>query len=379
MPKHPYIRVALIGTEFMGRAHSQAWRSVGAFTDIPPVSLQVLVGRDPAKTSAAAQRLGWREASTHWRTTVERDDVDVVDICTPGHLHAEIAEAALFAGKHVIVEKPLACSLADARAMVAAARRAREGGVHSMVGFTYRRVPALAHARDLIRAGRIGEVRHVRASFLQDWLADAAAPMSWRLRKEIAGSGVLGDLGSHLVDQLHFLLDEPIRFVAGHQRTFVTERDGELGREPVTVDDSFWATATTASGIVASIEASRVATGRKSSLELEIYGSAGAIRFDLERLNELRLLDESGDVLDRGFRTVLVTEPGHPNVGRYWPPGHMLGWENAFTIQLGEFVESIVAGTAPTPSFEEGLVVQQVLIAIEASARLRGAMVEVER
>lgn len=370
-------RVAMIGTEFMGRVHSQAWRSVAAFADVGTVELAVLVGRDPHKTTATARALGWAEASTDWRQAIARDDIDVVDICTPGHLHAEIAIAALAAGKHVLVEKPLASTISDAEAMVAAARGAQRSGVQSMVGYTYRRVPALAHARDLISSGRIGEVRQMRASFLQDWLVDPTAPMTWRLRRETAGSGVLGDLGSHLVDQVQFLLDDAISSVSGLDRTFIKERDGENGREAVTVDDAFWATATTTAGAVVSIEASRVASGRKSSLEVEVYGSEGAVRFDLERLNELRILDGAGVAEDRGFRTVLVTEARHPNVGRYWPPGHVLGWENAFTIQAGDFLTAIATGEPPAPSFEDGLAVERVLAAIESSARSNGVRTEV--
>lgn len=370
--------MALIGTEFMGRAHSQAWRSVAAFTDVAPVTMAVLVGRDASKTQHAARRLGWAEASTDWRAVIERDDIDVVDICTPGHLHAQIAIAALDAGKHVIVEKPLASRLDDAQAMVDAAHRARARGVASMVGYTYRRVPALAHARDLVRAGAIGTVRQVRASFLQDWLADESAPMSWRLRRETAGSGVLGDLGSHLVDQVQYLVGERISSASGHLRTVISERTGENGLEPVTVDDAFWATVTTPSGVVASLEASRVATGRKSALGIEIYGSTGALRFDLERLNELQILDSSGAAEDRGFRTVLITEPAHPHAGRYWPPGHTLGWENAFTIQAGEFLEAIATASAPSPSFGDGLSVERVLDAISSSSQSGGATVEVQ-
>ena len=223
----------------MGKAHSNAWRNVGAFyPGTPRVRQQVLVGRDPAAVKEAADAYGWAETATDWTEVVERDDIDIVDICTPGHLHADLAIAALAAGKHVLVEKPLANTVAESEAMVAAAASASG---RSMIGFNYRRVPALALARQLIADGRIGTVRQVRAAYLQDWLADEASPMTWRLRRESAGSGALGDLGSHVVDQVQHLLGESVVSARGHLRTFVSERDGEHGREPVTVDDAAWA------------------------------------------------------------------------------------------------------------------------------------------
>jgi predicted dehydrogenase len=374
-PSRP-LGVAVVGYSFMGRAHSHAWRSVGAFYDVPPVRQQVLVGRDEQSVKEVAPRYGWAEAATDWRTVVERDDVDIVDICTPGNSHAEIAIAALEAGKHVLVEKPLANSVDEGEAMVAAASAAAERGVCSMVGFNYRRVPALALARDLIATGRIGAVRQVRAAYLQDWLADEAAPMTWRLRRESAGSGALGDLGSHVVDQVRFLLGEPVTSASGHLRTFVAERTGDGGPEPVTVDDAAWATLTTASGAVASLEVSRMATGRKNGLTIEVYGSRGALFFDLERLNELHVLDGPGNGTS-GARRVVVTEADHPYVGAWWPPGHVLGWDHTFVVQASEFLGAIGSGAAGSPSFADGLAVQRVLAAIEDSAAASGAAVDV--
>ncbi|HRN28335.1 MAG TPA: Gfo/Idh/MocA family oxidoreductase [Terrimesophilobacter sp.] len=373
----PALGIALIGTEFMGRAHSHAWRNVGAFWPQHPVSLKVLVGQQPAKTRTAAADLGWDEHSTDWMSVVTRPDIDIVDICTPGHLHADIAVAALEAGKHVITEKPLASTLHDAERMSHSAMAARTHGTLSMVGFNYRRVPALALAKEIIQSGRIGEVRQMRVSFLQDWLADAATPMSWRLRKEIAGSGVLGDLGSHLVDQVHFLLGETITEVSGQMRTMVTERPGAEGIEPVTVDDAFWATAFTSSGVAVSLEASRMATGRKASLEVEIYGSTGGIRFDLQRLNELWVLEPLGDPQDHGYRQLLVTEPEHPYMANWWPPGHVLGWENTFTSQAADFLHAIATGEEPRPSFEDALMVERVLATIQRSADTGGSQLTV--
>ena len=234
--------VAVIGYAFMGKAHSNAWRNVGAFyPDGPAVARRVLVGRDRTRWRRPARQYGWQESATDWREVLERDDIDIVDVCTPGHLHHEIALAALAAGKHVLVEKPLTNTIEQSQELVEAAVRARSVGVQSMVGFNYRCIPALALARTLIADGRIGAVREVRASYLQDWLVDESAPMSWRLRKEQAGSGVLGDLGSHVVDQLRFLLDDEVAWATGHLATFVPTRPGESGPEPVTVDDAAWA------------------------------------------------------------------------------------------------------------------------------------------
>lgn len=369
--------VAVIGYSFMGKAHSHAWRNVPAFfPDVPRARQQVLVGRDPAAVKVAAERYGWADTATDWRDVLTRDDVDVVDVCTPGHLHAEIALAALEAGKHVLVEKPLANTVADAEALVAAAARAAERGVVTMTGFNYRRVPALALARQLVAEGRIGTVRQVRACYLQDWLVDEQAPMTWRLRKEEAGSGVLGDLGSHVVDQLHHLLGERVVSASGHLRTFVAERPGPDGPEPVTVDDAAWATLETASGVVASVEVSRVAAGRKNGLVIEVFGSEGSLSFDLERLNELQVDDRSRHA-DGGRRRILVTEADHPWLSAWWPPGHVLGWDATFTMQAADLLAAIGSGSPATPSFADGLAVQRVLEAVEESAGRAGARVDV--
>src|SRR3954468_11860840 len=245
----PPLRVAMVGHAFMGNAHSQAWRVAPRFFDLPMrPEMSVLVGHDAGRAAEAATRLGWAESSADWREVVARDDVDLVDICTPGDTHREIAVAALAAGKHVLCEKPLANTVAEAEEMAAAADRARADGVRAMVGFTYRRVPAIALARRLVADGRIGDVRHVRAQYLQDWIADPEAPLTWRLDKSKAGSGALGDIGAHIVDLTQHITGERITEVSGQLETFVKERPiaaehsglagsaGE-GRGPVTVDD----------------------------------------------------------------------------------------------------------------------------------------------
>ena len=375
-PTHRPLGVAVVGYSFMGKAHSHAWRNVGAFyADVPPVRQQVLVGRDERAVKESADRYGWAEAATDWRSVIERDDVDVVDICTPGDSHAEIAIAALEAGKHVLVEKPLANSVAESEAMVAAASGAAARGQCSMIGFNYRRVPALALAREVIARGRIGAVRQVRAAYLQDWLADEAAPMTWRLRRESAGSGALGDLGSHVVDQVQYLLSERVTSASGHLRTFVESRTGDAGPERVSVDDAAWANLTTGSGAVASIEVSRMATGRKNGLTIEVYGTRGSLSFDLERLNELHVLDGPGNGTS-GPRRVLVTETDHPYLDAWWPPGHVLGWDHTFVSQAADFLTAIGSGGPASPSFADGLAVQRVLAAVEQSSAYSGTRVE---
>ncbi|WP_394940700.1 Gfo/Idh/MocA family protein [Psychromicrobium sp. YIM B11713] len=369
--------VAIIGYAFMGKAHSAAWRSVAASFEVPGYEQKLLVGRDAAAAQAAAERYGWQQSATDWRTVLERDDIQIVDICTPGWTHAEIAIAALAAGKHVLLEKPLANSLAEAEEMAAAARAAEARGIRSMLGFNYRRIPALVLAKELVATGRVGEIRQVRVAYLQDWLSDPSAEMSWRLRKETAGSGALGDIASHAVDLLQFVTNDEVRSASARMRTFVPSRPGPEGQEKVTVDDAIWATLELSSGAVASVEATRMATGRKNALQLEIYGEKGALRFDLERLNELEFLDATEPREEQGFRRILVTEASHPYLSAWWPPGHVIGWEHSFSHQIRDFLQSISNGTAPSPSFAEGLQVQRVLKAIESSDAAQGLRVDV--
>ncbi len=341
----------------------------------------MLVGRDATQVAEAAAKYGWAESATDWRSVIERDDIHIVDICAPGWMHAEIATAALEAGKHVLVEKPLANTIGEAELMTAAAAKARARGVQSMIGFNYRRVPALALARELIAEGRLGTVRHIRAAYLQDWLSDAESPpMTWRLRKETAGSGALGDIASHAIDQILYLMDDAVTEVSGRLQTFVDQRPGADGPagglEDVTVDDAAWVNLSLASGAIASVEASRVATGQKNSLRLEIYGSLGSLTFDLENLNELNFMDTTVPVREQGFRRILVNEPEHPYLGAWWPQGHIIGWEHTFTHQIRDFLTAIAAGEAPSPSFEEGLNVQHILAAVEESAAAKSSLIQ---
>jgi predicted dehydrogenase len=372
--------VGLIGYAFMGAAHSQAWRTAPHFFDLPLApQLTVLAGRNQAAVTDAAARLGWSGTETDWRRVLERDDVDLVDVCTPGDTHAEIAIAALEAGKHVLCEKPLANSVAEAEAMADAAAKAATRGVRSMVGFTYRRVPAIGLARQLVADGRLGEIRHVRAQYLQDWIADPTAPMSWRLEKDKAGSGALGDIGAHVVDLTQHITGQRLTGVSAQLETFVTERPlpaaaGSLsgvageGTGTVTVDDAAVFTARFTGGALGVFEATRFALGRKNAIRIEINGSRGSLAFDFEDMNVLHFFDGDEPAETAGFRRIVVTEPGHPYVGAWWPAGHGLGYEHGFTHQVVDLVTAIAAGEDPTPSFADGLQVQRVLDAVERSA-----------
>jgi len=363
--------VGMVGYAFMGAAHSQGWRTAPRFFDLPlRPDLAVLCGRDKEKATAAADKLGWRSVETDWRALLTRDDVQLVDVCSPGDTHAEIAIAALEAGRHVLCEKPLANTVDEARAMVAAAARAASRGVRSMVGYSYRRVPAVALARRLVEQGRIGEIRHVRASYQQDWIVDPQFPLVWRLQKDAAGSGALGDIGAHIVDMAQYLTGDLLTGVSALTETFVRERplpSGD-GLGSVDVDDAALFLGRFAGGAVASFEASRFATGRKNALRIELNGSRGSLAFDQERMNELEFYSEEEDPDTRGFRRILVTEPTHPYVGAWWPPGHGLGYEHSFTHQAVDLVRDIAEGRDPVPSFADGLRVQLVLDAVEKSA-----------
>ncbi|MEV0230284.1 Gfo/Idh/MocA family oxidoreductase [Nonomuraea sp. NPDC050786] len=366
------IGVGMIGYAFMGRVHSQAWRSVGAFFDLPLTPrMAVIAGRSKERTQAAAAQLGWADAETDWRELIKRDDVQIVDICTPGDSHAEIAIAALQAGKHVICEKPLANTVEEAEAMVRAAASAP--GL-SMVAFNYRRVPAIALARRYVEEGRIGEIRHVRAAYLQDWIVDPEFPLVWRLQKDKAGSGALGDIGAHIVDAAQFITGQNVVGVSALTETFVKERplaaeSAGLGASradsmgQVTVDDAALFIGRLSGGALASFEATRFAYGRKNAMRIEINGSLGSLAFDFEAMNELWFSSGGG-----GFERILVTEPDHPYVGAWWPPGHGLGYEHTFTHEIRDFLEAVATGTDPSPSFADGLRVQRVLEAVEQSA-----------
>ncbi|MEV0090983.1 Gfo/Idh/MocA family oxidoreductase [Streptomyces sp. NPDC050738] len=378
----PTLGVGMVGYAFMGAAHSQGWRTASRVFDLPlrPV-LAAVCGRDATAVRAAARKHGWAATETDWRDLIARDDVQLVDICTPGDSHAEIAIAALEAGKHVLCEKPLGNSVAEADAMTEAAERARGRGQLVMAGFNYRRVPAVAYGRRMIAEGRLGALRHVRVTYLQDWLVDPEFPLTWRLKREYAGSGALGDLGSHAVDLAQYLAGEYLTGVSALTETFVRERPllagvssglsaaGGAERGPVTVDDAALFTGRLEGGALASFEATRMASGRKNALRVELNGERGSLAFDLERLNELSFHDHTEPAVTSGFRRILVTEPEHPYLEAWWPPGHALGYEHTFVHQARDLVEAIAAGRDPEPSFADGLQVQRVLAAVEESAQ----------
>ena len=384
------LRVGMVGYAFMGAAHSQAWRTVNRVYDLPVRARMVAVcGRDESKVAEAAARLGWDGYTTDWRELIARDDIDVVDVCTPGDSHAEIAIAALEAGKHVLCEKPLANSVEEARAMVAAAIQAQSGGVRSMCGFNYRRVPAVALMRHLVESGRLGAIRHVRAAYLQDWIVDPQFPLVWRLQRDKAGSGALGDIGAHIIDLTQFVTGQRITGVSGLTETFVKERplpsaaaglaasaDGSA-TGLVTVDDAALFLARLDGGAVATYEATRFATGRKNAVRVEINGSLGSVAFDFERMNELEFYDASTASTEQGFTKILVTEADHPYLSAWWPPGHIIGYEHTFTHEMRDFLEAVGNGADPTPSFVDALQVQLVMDAVTRSAEQGSAWTEV--
>ena len=380
----------MIGHGFMGAAHSVGWRQAPAVFDLPDtVEMAVVVGRNAAAAAAAAAKWGWAESATDWREVVARDDIDIVDIVTPGDSHAEIAVAALEAGKHVLCEKPLANTVEQAEAMTAAADRAAARGVRAMVGFTYRRTPAVSLLRELIADGVVGTVQQVRSAYRQDWLVDARMPLAWRLQKEHAGSGALGDIGAHIIDMTQFVTGLDLTDVSGILDTIVkrrplpasvsglTEEAGD-GFGEVTVDDVALFTGRLSNGALASFEATRFATGRKNALTIEISGDRGALTFDLEDLNAVQFYDNTAPEGMRGFTKILVTDPSHPYVGAWWPAGHMLGYEHGFVHQAKDLVEGIVAGTDPHPTFRDGLQVQRVLAAVESSAAHNSGWVHID-
>ncbi len=374
----PEIGVGLVGYKFMGRAHSNAYRQLPRFFDVDPTPrMAAICGRDEAGVREAADSLGWESYETDYRRLIERDDVGLVDVVTPGNTHREIVLAALEAGKHVICEKPLANTLAEAEEMLAAAR---EAGTVNTVCFNYRRAPAVQLAKKLIDEGRLGTIRHWRATYLQDFIMDPQFPLIWRLKKELAGSGALGDIGAHIVDLSQFLLGG-ISEVVGMMETFVKERpleeasagggllaSGGAETGEVTVDDAAAFLARFEGGAMGTFEATRFAAGRRNKNAFEINGSKGSVAFNLERMNELEVffVDDDADV--QGFRTVNVTEPDHPFAGAWWPPGHILGYEHTFVHTIKDLMDGIKAGESPAPTFEDAYRVQAVLDAVERSA-----------
>ncbi|TWT46722.1 Gfo/Idh/MocA family protein [Botrimarina hoheduenensis] len=375
------IRVGLIGNRFMGKAHSNAYVKVGKFFDLSlPSEMKAVCGLDQNEVDAFAKRFGWERGEVDWEKLVAADDIDLVDVCTPGDTHAPIAIAAAKAGKHVFCEKPLANSLEDAKQMLAAARAAK---VRHMVNFCYRRAPAVSLAKQMIADGAIGEVRQYRATYLQDWLADPCAPMSWRLVKKVAGSGAHGDLNAHAIDLARYLTGDEITEVVGELKTFVKERPwpdgsgsgvgastaetGKKGMGEVTVDDAAIFLARFAGGAIGTFEATRMATGRKNYNRFEISGSRGSLAWNFEDMNVLEYYSADDPADRRGFRQILATEAVHPYVSAWWPPGHILGYEHGFVNGVYDLLQAIASGGEVTPDFRDGAQCVAVLDAVVAS------------
>ncbi|MFZ1397452.1 MAG: Gfo/Idh/MocA family oxidoreductase [Candidatus Promineifilaceae bacterium] len=375
------MNVAIIGTKFMGKAHSNAWLNAPRFFDmgIKPV-LKVACGQNEAELKAFAERWGWEETETDWRKVVERDDVDIVDISVPTHLHRDIAVAAAKAGKHIFCEKPFALNLAEAREMYEAADAA---GIVHYVNHNYRRCPAVMLAKRLIDEGKIGRIFHWRGAYLQDWIVDPEFPLTWHLRAETAGTGPHGDLNSHSIDLARFLVGD-IKSVSAMMTTFIKERplpgagaatfsagsgeSSEMGQ--VTVDDASFMLAEFENGALGSFEASRFAPGRKNYNYFEIYGSNGSIVFNLERMNELQLFLRDDPAYAQGFRTIIATEGGqHAYVANWWPPGHIIGYEHEFHHAVVDFMQAIETGGEIRPNFYDGVKEVEVLQAGVQSAQ----------
>lgn len=379
------LRVALIGCGFMGKTHSNAWRQVQRFfSPKADVEMHTLYGF-PHEVEAAQRQFGWKNIATDWREVIANKDIDVVDVVTPNNVHAEIAIAAAKAGKHILCEKPLAMDVKEAQKMVAAVKKA---GVVHMVNQNYRRVPAIAYAKQLIDSGAIGRIYHYRARYAQDWIADPKFPLVWRLKKEVSGSGAHGDINAHIIDIARYLVGE-FDEVCGMFETFIKERpledSGKLKTDltakagesakmgKVTVDDAASFIGRFKNGAMANLEATRFALGRKNQITFEINGSNGGLSFDFEDMNRLQYFNNADPADRQGWRDILVTQGGklHPYVGAWWPPGHIIGYEHTFVHAVYDFINAVVDGTPVQPTFEDGLNNQKVLEAVEKSANTR--------
>jgi predicted dehydrogenase len=368
MPKRRTLSVALVGTKFMGRAHSNAWRQAPRFFDLPAdIRMAAICGRDHAGTRRAAKTLGWERAVYDWKSITADPNIDIVDICTPNDSHTEIAVAAARAGKAILCEKPLARDSIEARKMVDAVKRSR---VPNMVCFNYRRVPAVALAKQMTNAGEIGDrIYHFRARYAQDWIADEDFPMVWRLQSKIAGSGALGDIGAHIIDLARFLVGE-ITGVWAVNETFVKRRRTKnRSYAEVNVDDAVSVVGKFKNGAMLNLEATRFARGRKNQLSFEINGSRGSLIFDLEKMNRLQFYDARDSGHTRGFREIIVTESNHPYIKNWWPAGHIIGYEHSFVHTIADFVNAVVTRKHIQPDFADGLKTQRVLDLIQRAAR----------
>lgn len=367
------LNVGLIGYGFMGRAHSNAYCKVNHFFDLQtrPV-LKAACARSPDKLAAFASRWGWESTESDWRALVERDDLDVIDICSPNNTHREIVVAAAQAGKMILCEKPLAMDVREGAEMVAAVECA---GVVNMVWFNYRRVPAIALAKQLVEEGHVGRPFHYRAKYLQDWTIDPDLPQGgatlWRLEADVAGSGVTGDLLSHSIDTATWL-NGPIESVSATTETFIKERSLQDEPEktmPVTIDDACLFLARFANGSLGSFESTRYARGRKNQNTFEINGEDGSLYFDLENAHQLQYYDNRGEGCIKGWSTIFVTDSDHPYMGNWWVPGCVIGYEHTFINALADFLSGLESGVPAQPDMAAAQVTQKVCDAVLKSAR----------
>jgi len=373
------LNVAVIGGGFMGKAHSNAWNKVTKFFDVDyEINLKVLVG-NKAPVEKLATAWDYDEVSYDWKAVVQRDDIDIVDIVTPTFMHKEMVIAAAKAGKAVICEKPFTLSYTDAKEALQAVE---DAGVFHYLNHNYRRAPAVSLAKQLVEEGRLGTIYHWRGAYLQDWIMDPNYPVSWHLKKECAGGGPLFDLASHALDLARFIIGEPAAVTAVN-KTFIKERPvagtgaaaftagtgvDTTRRLPVTVEDASFAIVEFENGALGSIETSRFAQGRKNYNDFEIYGSKGAIRFNLERMNELQFLDATQPLREQGYRTILATESVHPYESAWWPSGHIVGYEHTFVNAFADCLNALAGKTTVKPNFDDGAKIIRLLQAIQLSS-----------
>ncbi|MDG6899411.1 MAG: Gfo/Idh/MocA family oxidoreductase [Nitrososphaerota archaeon] len=361
----------MLGYSFMGKAHSNAYARMPVFFYPPPARprLVAIAGRTEGKVKEAAVRFGFQRYYTDWNKLVADPEVEVVDNGLPNDMHLGPCVEAAERGKHILCEKPLGRNPGESQAMLRAAEKA---GVKHMVAFNYRFVPAVRLAKQFIDEGYIGKVLQFRAAYLQDWAMDPDVPRTWRFRKESAGSGALGDLGAHIIDLSRFLVGE-IGATVGIAKTFTGARP--LPGDPtkkgeVDVDDAFVALVKFTGGAVGSLEASRFCAGRRNFQRIEIHGTEGSIGFNLERLNELEVYSNREQSDRRGFKTILVTEADHPFVGKWWPRGHIIGWEHAMVHEVYHFFDVIARDGRVAPwgaTFYDGLRADEVIEAVQKS------------
>ncbi|HEX6811377.1 MAG TPA: Gfo/Idh/MocA family oxidoreductase [Planctomycetota bacterium] len=374
----PVINVAMVGHAFMGRAHGNAYRQANHFFDLPfQIVPAVVVGRDAARAAAAAQRLGFRSASANLEAVLADPEIHLVDVATPNDSHHAIVMQALAAKKHVLCEKPLAMTLQQAKEMTALASKQK---VRTGLWHNYRRAPATRLAASMIARGDLGEVRQVRAVYLQDWLSDPQVPASWRTNKQTCGSGAHGDLNAHLIDLTRALTQLEFEAVIGVQQTFTKQRpngDGK-GTSKVDVDDAFCFLARFRGGAIGTYEATRTAPGRKNHNCIEISGSKGSLRWNLERMNELEVFSFADARDGQGFRTIMCMDSVHPYAAHWWPDGHIVGYEHTFVHHLVDFVQALGSGQPFAPDFQDGVAAQAVLEAALESTRA-GAWIDVAR